>query len=98
MPSRRRCRPDELCSTMTDVAALTDCDSQSGNERCACPRGFVLQHGACVGTSTPPASMPTNLVVHVYDKSVNHPVTSWSTYSDRSAMRACLSVCMSAGS
>jgi len=46
-PNRRRCRPDELCTAMFDAAALSDCGQSGGH--CDCPRGYVLQHGTCVG-------------------------------------------------
>jgi len=48
---RRRCRPDELCSTVFNSAALSDCDQSTGV--CECPSGYVLQDGACVGQFQP---------------------------------------------
>jgi len=61
MASRRRCRPNEVCSTLTDVAALSDCGQS--DERCACPRGYVLQHGACEGQFRPLIGTASELFV-----------------------------------
>jgi len=46
---RRRCRPDEPCSTVFDVTALSDCQPSDTGAACDCPGGYVLQHGVCIG-------------------------------------------------